>query len=206
MTTTVLKNDDLSYAAEVILHGGLVAMPTDTVYGLAANGLDADAVTKIYDVKGRPAVKPIILLLPDIAAATKVCTSVPKTALLLACQFWPGALTMILPRRDNLPDIVTAGGPTVGVRCPNHPKTLELLRLTGVPLAVPSANLTGMQAPKTAGEVLEYFDGKIDCIIDGGACELGLESTIVDLTAEPPKVVRQGAIPEEEMRRVIYSA
>ena len=203
MKTVVITSDNLAYAAEVILNGGLVAVPTDTVYGLAGNALNADAVAKIYDVKGRPSVKPIILLVPGLDVAGTVCASIPETARMLATKFWPGALSIILPRQDTVPDIVTAGGGTVGVRCPNHPKTLELMRLVGLPLAVPSANLSEMPAAKTAGEVLEYFDGKIECVIDGGACELGFESTIVDLTVEPFRVVRQGALPEEEIRKCL---
>ena len=201
MKTVVLtQNDGLSYAAEVILRGGLVAVPTDTIYGLAGNALDAAAVSKIYEVKNLPAIKAIILLVPGLDVAETVCAEIPETARVLAKAFWPGALSLILPRRDTVPDIVTAGGGTIGVRCPNHMKTLELLRLTDVPLAAPSANISGMPSPKTAEDVLAYFDGKIDCVIDGGTCELGFESTIVDLTVEPFQVVRRGAIPEEEIR------
>ena len=203
MNTVVLNSDDLTYAADVILHGGLVSVPTDTIYGLAGNALNADAVAKIYEVKNRPAVKAIILLVPGLDVAETVCAEIPESARLLANAFWPGALSLVLPRRGTVPDIVTAGGATIGVRCPDHPKALELLRLTGVPLAAPSANYSGMPSPKTAEEVLEYFDGKIDCVIDGGRCELGFESTIVDLTLEPFRVVRQGAIPEEDIRRVL---
>ena len=204
MKTVVLNQyDDLSYAAEVILRGGLVAAPTDTIYGLAGNALNADAVSKIYEVKNRPAIKAIICLVPGLDVAGTVCAEIPETARVLAKAFWPGALSLVLPRRDTVPDIVTAGGGTIGVRCPNHQKTLELLRLTGVPLAAPSANISGMPSSKTAEEVLAYFDGKIDCVIDGGTCKLGFESTIVDLTAEPFQVVRSGAIPEEEIRRAM---
>ena len=203
MTTTIIRDDDLSYAVEVLKRGGLVAVPTDTVYGLAGNGLDAEAVAKIYEVKGRPAVKPLILLIPDISFAEMLCAEIPEAARRLAEEFWPGALTLILPRSGAVPDIVTAGGDTVGIRSPDHPKTLELLRLAGVPAAAPSANISGMPSPKSAEDVMAYFDGKIDCIIDGGACSLGFESTIVDLTAKPYKILRQGALPEEEIRRVL---
>ena len=196
MKTTVITSDDLSFAAEVILRGGLVAVPTDTVYGLAGNGLDPDAVAKIYEVKGRPDVKALILLVSGMDAAEAVCAGVPEAARLLADAFWPGPLTLVLPRRDAVPDIVTAGGDTVGVRCPDHPKALGLLRLVGVPLAAPSANISGMAAPRSAGEVLEYFDGKIDCIIDGGRCSLGVESTIVDFAESRFRVLRHGALSE----------
>lgn len=203
MNTVVIKDDDLSYAVEALKSGGLVAVPTDTVYGLAGNGLDAEAVSKIYEVKGRPAVKPLILLIPDISFAEMFCTEIPETARRLAEAFWPGPLTLILPRRDTVPDIVTAGGNTVGIRSPNHPKTLELLRLAEIPAAAPSANISGMPSPKSAGDVLAYFDGKIECVIDGGACSLGFESTIVDLTAEPYHILRHGALREEEIKRVL---
>ena len=203
MNTVVITSDDLSYAAEVILHGGLVAVPTDTVYGLAGSGLDPDAVAKIYEIKGRPAIKPLILLVPDLDIAETFCSEMPAIARLLAEAFWPGALTLVLPHSKIVPDIVAAGGATVGVRCPGHPKTLELLRLTGVPLAAPSANLSGMPSPKDAQDVLAYFNGKIDCVIDGGATTLGYESTIVDFSEEPFKLLRQGAIPEEDLRRAL---
>ena len=203
MKTIVIKDNDLSYAVEVLKNGGLVAVPTETVYGLAGNGLDASAVASIYEVKGRPAVKPLSLLVPDIEVAATVCAGIPKSARALAQAFWPGPLTIVLPRRDTVPHIVTAGGDTIGVRCPNHPKTLKLLRLTGVPVAAPSANISDMPSPKTAEEVLEYFDGKINCVIDGGRCTLGVESTIVSLTTQPYKILRQGALPEEYIKRVL---
>ena len=199
METIVLKSDDLSYAAEVIMRGGLVAVPTDTVYGLAGNGLNAEAVAKIYEVKGRPAIKPIILLVSDLSVVETVCAVVSAPARKLTEVFWPGALSLVLPRLDTVPDIVTAGGGTIGVRSPNHPKALELLRLTGVPLAAPSANISDMPSPKCADDVLNYFDGKIDCVIDGGATALGFESTIVDLCTEPYKILRQGALSETEI-------
>ena len=203
MKTVVLTSDDLSYAAEVILRGGLVAVPTDTVYGLAANGLDAVAVNKIYLAKGRPEKKALILLVHNLEAAGAVCSDIPRPARALAEAFWPGPLTLILPKHDIVPENVTAGGDTIGVRCPGHPKTLELLRLAGVPLAAPSANISGMPSPTTAKDVLGYFDGKIDCVIDGGKCSLGHESTIIDLCKEPFRILRQGALPEAEIRRVL---
>jgi len=203
MTTIVIRNDDLSYAVDIFLRGGLVAVPTETVYGLAGNGLDADAVAKIYEVKGRPAVKPLSLLVPDLDVAATVCAGIPESARLLAEAFWPGPLTIVLPRFDTVPDIVTAGGDTIGVRCPDHPKTLEFLRLAGVPAAAPSANISDMPSPKNAEDVLSYFDGKIECVIDGGLCNLGVESTIVSLTDKPYKILRQGALPEEEIRRIL---
>ena len=205
MKTTIIKGDDLSYAVETILRGGLVAVPTETVYGLAGNGLDASAVAQIYDVKGRPAIKPLSLLVPGLEVATTVCAVIPESARLLADAFWPGPLTLVLPRTDGVPDIVTAGGDTIGVRCPDHPKTLEFLKLAGVPAAAPSANISNQPSPKSAEDVLAYFDGKIDCVIDGGTCALGVESTLVLLSSEPGfyKILRQGALPEEDIQRAL---
>jgi len=199
LKTVVIKDNDLSYAVEVFLRGGLVAVPTETVYGLAGNGLDASAVMKIYSVKGRPPVKPLSLLVPGLDVAETLCAFIPESMRVLAEAFWPGPLTIVLPRSAAVPDIVTAGGDTIGVRCPDHPKTLEFLRLAGVPAAAPSANISDMPSPKSAQDVLAYFDSKIDCIIDGGVCALGIESTIVDLTTEPFRILRHGALPEEEI-------
>ena len=203
MKTRVIKDNDLSYAVEVFLRGGLVAVPTETVYGLAGNGLDAEAVTKIYEVKGRPAIKPLSLLVPGLDVAATVCAEIPERARMLAEAFWPGPLTIVLPRRETVPEIVTAGGDTIGVRCPDHSKTLEFLRLVGIPAAAPSANISEMPSPKSAEEVLAYFDGKIDCVIDGGVCTLGVESTLVLLTGDSYKILRQGALPEEDIRKVL---
>jgi len=203
LKTVVIRDNDLSYAVDVFLRGGLVAVPTETVYGLACNGLDADAVAKVYDVKGRPSIKPLSLLVYDISVAESVCAGIPESARLLAEAFWPGPLTMVLPKGASVPDIVTAGGDTVGVRCPDHPKTLGFLRLAGLPAAAPSANISDMPSPKSAEDVLAYFDGLIDCVIDGGLCLLGVESTIVDLTANPYRILRQGALAEEDIRRVL---
>ena len=204
MNTVVIQSDDLSYAADVIMRGGLVAIPTDTVYGLAGNGLNHDAVAKIYEVKGRPMVKPIILLISDVNVAQTFCEAVPEAALRLADVFWPGALSLVLQKREIVPDIVTAGGGTVGIRSPNHPKALDLLRLTGVPLAAPSANITDMPSPKNAEDVLRYFDGKIDCVVDGGECSVGIESTIVDLTKDPYQILRHGAVQEDRILRALH--
>ena len=207
MKTIVICDEDpaidLAVAAAALTQGKLVAVPTETVYGLAANGLNCEAVERVYDIKGRPAIKPLSLLVPNIKAAETLCGAVPDGALALAEAFWPGPLTIVLHRLGNVPDIVTAGGDTVGLRCPDHPKTIELLRLAGVPAAAPSANPSGMPSPKTAEEVLEYFDGMIEYIVDGGRCRLGTESTIIDLTVSPPKIIRQGALAEIEIREVL---
>lgn len=195
--------DNIAEAAEIIRAGGLVAVPTETVYGLAANGLDAAAVEKIYEVKNRPETKPISLLIASLEDAERFCREIPDKARALAEAFWPGPLTLVLWRRENVPDVVTAGGETVGVRCPDHEKTLALIRLAGVPLAAPSANISGEKSPKSAQDVLDVFDGKIEAVIDGGECALGIESTIVDFTASPPRILRQGGLPRAEIERVI---
>lgn len=200
---TQLLNMDISAAAEIIKNGGLVAVPTETVYGLAGNGLDAEAVEKIYEVKGRPAIKPLSLMVPDKSAIELYCEDVPEAAFVLADKFWPGPLTIVLKSKDIVPDIVRAGGTTVGLRCPDHPMTLSLLKMAAVPFAAPSANPSDKPSPKNAAEVMAYFDGVIDCVIDGGDCGIGRESTIIDMSSKPYKILRQGALAEEEVERVL---
>lgn len=194
LNTLLITGNNMASAAEIIKAGGLVAVPTETVYGLAADGLNAAAVEKIYDVKNRPETNRISLLVSGMADVEKFCRDIPDAARGLAEKFWPGPLTMILFKKDVVPDIVTAGTDTVGVRCPDHPKTLELIRLAGVPLAAPSANMSGEPSPKNVTDVLTVFNGKIDAAIDGGQCVVGIESTIVDLTVRPPKILRQGGL------------
>lgn len=196
---TRVFTDKLREAAEIIKNGGLVAVPTETVYGLAGNGLDERAVREIYEVKGRPAVKPLSLMVSGAEEMDRFCLDVPEQARLLAEKFWPGPLTVVLKARDFIPSIVLAGGTTVGLRCPDHEMTLELLRLSGVPFAAPSANPSGSDSPKTAQKVLEYFDGRIDAVADGGECGLGFESTIIDMTRTPYSILRQGALPREKI-------
>lgn len=199
METKVI-NKNLSEVARLIAAGELVAVPTETVYGLAGNGLDAEAVEKIYETKGRPEVKPLALMVPNGAAMKKYCEDVPKQAKYLAEKFWPGPLTIVLKAKDVVPSIVRAGGETVALRCPDHPMTLELLKKTKLPLAAPSANPSGEESPKSAQAVLDYFDGAIAAVIDGGSCGIGTESTIIDMSAAPYKVLRQGALPEQSIR------
>lgn len=193
-------------AAELLRGGGLVAVPTETVYGLAANALDAAAVERVYEVKGRPAVKPLSLMVPDAGAIGEYCRDVPKAAYALSERFWPGPLTIILKSQKREPEIVRAGGETVGLRCPDHPLTLEVLRQAGLPLAAPSANPSGAEPPVTAAEVLAYFDGKIDAVIDGGTCARGEASTILDMSETPYRVLRQGALGEAEIWDALQDA
>ena len=191
--------EDISLAAELLQKSGLVAVPTETVYGLAGNGLDSSVIERIYEVKGRPAVKPISLMVADASAVEDLCEDVPQAALNLAEKFWPGPLTLVLKARACVPEVLRAGGETVGLRCPRQQQTLRLLQALPFPLAVPSANPSGLPSPKTAGEVLQYFDGAIEAVIDGGACELGLESTVLDLSRTPYRILRQGSLPAEEI-------
>ena len=184
-------------AVGIIRRGGLVAVPTETVYGLAGNGLNESAVREIYEVKGRPAIKPLSLMVPDESAMEQYCEDVPQQAHALAQKFWPGPLTIVLKAKKAVPSIVLAGGETVGLRCPDHPLTLSLLRQCALPLAAPSANPSGEASPKTAEQVLSYFDGKIDAIIDGGPCGVGRESTLIDLSRAPYRILREGALPPE---------
>ena len=186
-------------AAEIIKTGGLVAVPTETVYGLAGNGLDEEAVKQIYEVKGRPQVKPLSMMVPGAEAMDRYCEDVPQGARLLAERFWPGPLTIVLKAKDFIPSIVLAGGDTVGLRCPDHPMTLELLKKAGVPFAAPSANPSGEESPKTAQKVWDYFSGRIEGIINGGECGIGRESTIISMVQKPYRILRQGALAEKEI-------
>ncbi len=179
--------------------GGLIAVPTETVYGLAGNGLDEKAVAEIYEVKGRPEVKPLSLMVHDAASMERYCENVPPQAHTLAKKFWPGPLTIVMKANPWVPEIVRAGGETVGLRCPDHPLTLELLEKSGVPFAAPSANPSGEPSPKNADSVLKYFDGKIDAVLDGGECGIGCESTLIDLSRTPYRILRQGALPADEI-------
>lgn len=200
---TEIITEKLSHAAKLIKDGELVAVPTETVYGLSGNGLDATAVEKIYEIKGRPEVKPLSLMVAGKTAMSKYCEAVPKQAKRLAEKFWPGPLTIVLKAKDIVPDIVRAGGETVALRCPDHPMTLELIKKSALPLAAPSANPSGAESPKTAQEVMEYFDGKIAAVIDGGRCGIGTESTIIDMSSVPYKILRSGALSESSIRSAL---
>lgn len=195
--------DKVSAAAKILREGGLVGLPTETVYGLGANGLDGAAVRRIFEAKGRPQDNPLILHVSGPQWLTRYCAQVPPLAYVLARKFWPGPLTMILKRDPCVPDETTAGLDTVAVRCPNHPVTLAIIREAGVPIAAPSANLSGRPSCTTAQNVLEDMDGKIQCLVDGGPCAVGVESTILDLTCTPPRLLRPGGVPVEQIERLI---
>lgn len=199
MKTEIIK-ENIARAAELIRAGELVAVPTETVYGLAGNGLSPEAVEKIYEVKGRPAVKPLALMIRGAESIEKYCLDVPDQAKALAERFWPGPLSIVLRAKDCVPEIVRAGGATVSLRCPDHELTLKALELTQLPFAAPSANPSGEESPKCAERVLAYFDGRISAVIDGGDCGIGRESTIIDMSRTPYRILRQGALSESEIR------
>jgi tRNA threonylcarbamoyl adenosine modification protein (Sua5/YciO/YrdC/YwlC family)/dephospho-CoA kinase len=200
--TQRLTRDDADKAAEILRGGGIVAIPTDTVYGLAAVPELEKAVERIYRVKGRDSGKALILLISDPDVMERICCTVPD-AYRLAQEFWPGALTVILKKKRSVPDSVTSGGDTVGVRCPDSPVARNIIRLAGGAVAAPSANISGESPPTSAGEVLEQLDGLIDAVVDAGTCECGIPSTIVDLTGNRPEILRQGAVTAEQIFRAL---
>ena len=190
--------------AKVLLEDGqVIAIPTETVYGLAGNALNCDAVKKIYEIKNRPLSNPLIIHLADITQLDKYVTSVPAIAKKLAAYFWPGSLTLLLPKSDIIPDLVTSGLPNVAVRVPNHPLALQLLRSLSFPLAAPSANPFGYISPTSAENVMNILSGKISYILDGGFCETGIESTIVGFKDDKPIIYRVGAISAEDIEKVV---
>lgn len=194
---------EIEAAAAVIRRGGLLAIPTETVYGLGADALNEEAVRSIYEAKGRPSDNPLILHLPGPEWLERYCRQVPQMAYDLAEAFWPGPLTMILNRDPVVPDRTTGGLNTVGVRCPNHPVTLAIIAAAGTPVAAPSANLSGRPSCTNAADVLEDMEGKIPAIVDGGPCQVGVESTILDLTVTPPQLLRPGGLPLEALEAVV---
>jgi L-threonylcarbamoyladenylate synthase len=193
----------LEQALQVLLHGGLVAFPTDTVYGVGALATLPPAVEQIYRVKGRPRSRAIPVLLDSVQTLEHVAEDIPPEAWALARRFWPGPLTIVLQRSPSIPDVITAGGPHVAIRVPDHEFALRLLHAAGGALAVTSANLSGRPDPVTAEEVLGYLKGRIDLILDGGRCPGGMASTVIDLTVTLPRVVRWGPIEREPLEEVL---
>lgn len=187
-------------AARVLAEGGLVAFPTDTVYGVGAHAFQPDAVERIYVAKIRPRDKAIPILLAQPDDLVLVAEGITEAAWLLAERFWPGGLTLVLPKKTSVPDVVSAGGPTVAVRAPDHPVPLALIAALGVPLAATSANLSGHPSPVTAPEVVAELGGRIELILDGGQCPGGVPSTVLDLTTDPPAILRAGVIAAKEIR------
>jgi L-threonylcarbamoyladenylate synthase len=194
--------ETLEQAAQILRVGGLVAFPTETVYGLGANALDAEAVARIFEAKRRPSWDPIIVHIADEAMLDGIVREVPDAARKLIKAFWPGPLTLLLPRIDVVPDVVTAGRPLVGIRMPSHPVALEFIRRAGVPVAAPSANLFSYVSPTTAAHVLADLDGRIDAVLDGGATEHGVESTVMDPCQSPMAIYRSGAVTSAQISLV----
>lgn len=203
MNTKHFTTIDISEAAEIIASGGLLGIPTETVYGLGANGLNEAAVRAIFEAKGRPQDNPLILHIPSAEWLTRYCEEIPQVAYELAERFWPGPLTMILKRKSNVPNAVTAGLDTVGMRCPDCAVTRDIIVAANVPVAAPSGNTSGRPSPTTAAAMLEDMDGKIHGIVDGGVCSVGVESTIIDLTVQPPRLLRPGGVTLEELEEVL---
>jgi tRNA threonylcarbamoyl adenosine modification protein (Sua5/YciO/YrdC/YwlC family) len=210
MTTLVItlsdpgrRREQIEKAAALLRAGRLVAFPTETVYGLGADGMNEAAVRQIFAAKGRPETKPISLLIPDASALEQYCRDVPQAAYRLAERYWPGPLTLVLKKQELIPPDVAACGDTVGLRCPDHPVALALLRAAGVPVAAPSANLSGNPPAVDAPQVLRELEGRIHAVVDGGACPLGVASTVLDLTQSPPKILRQGGVTKDQLRAVI---
>ncbi len=194
---------DLNGAAEILRKGGLVAFPTETVYGLGADGLNPDASRKIYAAKGRPSDNPLIIHIADYKALEELTADCPENGRKLAEAFWPGPLTLIFNKSSKVPYSTTGGLDTVAIRMPAHPVAYELIRISGIYIAAPSANISGRPSPTKAEHVIEDLSGIIDMIVDGGKADIGLESTIVDVTAEMPVILRPGYITDEMIRRII---
>ena len=204
MQTKILQptTENLILAAEFIKRGEIIAFPTETVYGLGANGLNVDACRKIFAAKGRPSDKPLSLHVASLEMVERVA-KLSSTAEKLFATFCPGALTIILQKNKIVPDFVTGGKSSVGIRFPANDVALSLIRLSDCPIAAPSANLSGKNPPKTAQEVFDNLSGRVEIILDGGTCEFGISSTIIDLTTAEPKILRHGAIPAEKILEVL---
>ncbi len=204
MKTVLISDfDDLKSAADILKAGGLVASPTETVYGLCANALDPSAVAKIFKAKGRPSDNPLIVHIANLDMLTPLVENIPQTAKLLIEHFWPGPLTLVFKASPIVPKEVTGGLDTVAVRFPSHPIMRQLITLSGLPLAAPSANTSGKPSPTTAKRVIEDLNGKIESIIDGGSCEFGVESTVLDITSSLPVILRPGGITYEMLKKVL---
>ena len=199
----MISLDQIQAAAALIRRGRLVAFPTETVYGLGANALDAAAVARIYEAKGRPATSPLIVHVGSAEMAREVAAEWPEAAATLADRYWPGPLTLVLPKQPCVPDIVTAGLGTVGVRVPAHPVALALIRLAGVPIAAPSANRFSGLSPTTAEHVRESLGGAVDLILDGGQTDVGIESTVLSLAGPRPVLLRPGMVSRPEIEELV---
>jgi L-threonylcarbamoyladenylate synthase len=197
------NQQSISAAAQTILSGGLVAFPTETVYGLGANALDAAAVEKIFSAKGRPSADPLIVHISGLDQINRVVRTLSPLAKTLAEAFWPGPLTLILPKHSSVPGLVTSGLENVAVRIPNHPVALALIQASGTPIAAPSANRFGHTSPTTARHVFQDLDGFVDIILDGGPTSIGVESTVLDLSTSPARILRPGGVTREMLESLI---
>lgn len=198
-----LNTEAIEKAGEILRAGEVVAIPTETVYGLAANAYDGEAVSKIFKAKGRPQDNPLIVHIAKVETLSDLVAEVPKAAEKLAAAFWPGPLTIILPKSEKIPDAVSAGLPTVAVRMPSHPVAHAVIEAAGVPLAAPSANLSGSPSPTNAKYVLDDMQGRIPLILDGGSSAVGVESTVITLATARPRVLRPGGITVEQLRALL---
>jgi len=194
---------DLVRAAQALREGKLVAIPTETVYGLGANAFDEVAVARVFEAKARPTFDPLIVHIARVEDIGIVAREVPESARSLARALWPGPLTMILPKRPEVPDIVTAGLPTVAVRFPKHPVAQRIIELAAVPVAAPSANPFGYISPTTAAHVIAMLKDRVDFVVDGGPCDVGVESTVIDMTGPKPVLLRPGGMALEAIEAVI---
>lgn len=205
METLLLQNtdEDIARAGEILQNGGLVAIPTETVYGLAANALDGRAVAKIFEAKGRPQDNPLIVHISELSQWDALVSEIPPRAMDLAESYWPGPLTIILPKSDIIPDEVSAGLDTVAVRFPSMRAARKIIDAAGFPLAAPSANLSGSPSPTCARHTMDDMNGRIDAVVDGGDCNFGVESTVVTLAGDVPRLLRPGAVTPEDLREVL---
>lgn len=197
------REDCISRAAEILVSGGIVAVPTETVYGLAASAYDDNAVKKVFAAKGRPQDNPLIVHISDKEMLNSVAAQVPEIANTLALKFWPGPFTMVLKKGDNICESVSCGLDTVAVRLPDNDITRELIRKSGLPVAAPSANISGYPSPVTAAHVINDLNGKIDAVLCAEDCKVGLESTVITLVTNPPRLLRPGAVTVEELLEFI---
>jgi L-threonylcarbamoyladenylate synthase len=197
------RDDEVGCAARALRRGGLVAFPTETVYGLGASALDPHAATRVFAAKRRPAFDPLIVHIGERESLGDLVDRIPEGASQLMAHFWPGPLTLVLPKRELIPDLVTAGLPTVALRMPDHPLAQELLRRATVPVCAPSANPFGYVSPTTAAHVVEQLGDQVDAILDGGPCRVGIESTIVSWEDDQPILLRPGGIPREQIEAVL---
>ncbi|HZK39708.1 MAG TPA: L-threonylcarbamoyladenylate synthase [Clostridia bacterium] len=201
--TTARDTEQINAAAEILRKGGLVAIPTETVYGLAANALAGEAVSKIFKAKGRPQDNPLIVHISSFQEIFPLVKTVPNTVIKLAKAFWPGPLTIVLKKADLIPDEVSAGLDTVAVRMPSHPVARALIKAAGVPLAAPSANTSGSPSPTSVQHVLDDLDGRIDAVVDAGECTVGVESTVITLVGKTPRLLRPGGVTPEQLEEVL---